>query len=107
MEELPCFSWLPKLHKTLFVSRFIAASNKCTMKPLSGLLTACLHTVNLHFKEYNYYYSGVFKNSDINCFWIVNNSLRNDKLVEMLEYLIDAIYISKAKTNRRYQKCRK
>ena len=59
----------------LFVSRFIAASNKCTMKPLSGLLTACLHTVNLHFKEYNYYYSGVFKNSDINCFWIVNNSL--------------------------------
>ena len=70
MEELPCLYWLPKLHNTPFASRFIAASNKCTTKPLSRLLTACLCTVTLHFKEYC---SGIFKNSGINSFWIVNS----------------------------------
>ena len=64
---------MPKLHKTPFGSRFIAASNRCTTKPLSGLLTACLHTVTLHFKEYC---NGIFRNSGIDCFWIVNNSLQ-------------------------------
>ena len=34
--------WLPKLHKS---TRFIAASNKCTTKPLSSLLTDCLTSV--------------------------------------------------------------
>ena len=73
MEELPCLYWLPKLHKTPFGSRFIADSNRCTMKPLSGLLTACLHTVTLHFKEYC---NSILRNSGINCFWIVNNSIQ-------------------------------
>ena len=31
MEELPCLYWLPKLHKTPFGSRFIAASNRCAL----------------------------------------------------------------------------
>ena len=48
MEQLPC---IPKLHKTLFGSRFIAASNRCTTKPFSGLLTACFTTVMMHCKE--------------------------------------------------------
>ena len=43
------------------------------MKPLSGLLIACLHSVTLHFKECC---NGIFINSGINCFWIVNNSLQ-------------------------------
>ena len=73
MEELIWLYWLPKLHKTPFGSRFIASSNRCTAKPLSRLLTACLHTVTLHFKEYC---NGTLRNSGINCFWIVNNSLQ-------------------------------
>ena len=72
---------MPKLHKTSFSSRFIAASNRCTTKPLSSLLTACLHTVTLHFKEYC---NGILRNSVINCFWIVNNSLQVLSLLSTL-----------------------
>ena len=39
---LPSLYWLPKLHKTPYGTRFIAASRKCTNKPLSKLLTVCL-----------------------------------------------------------------
>ena len=81
MEELPCLYWLPKLHKLPFGSRFTAASNRCTTKPLSSLLTACLHTVTLHFKEYC---NGILRNSGINCFWIVNNSLQVLSLLSTL-----------------------
>ena len=56
------------MHKTPYSSRFIAASNKCTTKPLSGLLTTCLSAVVTHFKEY------CNRNTGINCFWIINNS---------------------------------
>ena len=40
-EQLPSFYWLPKLHKKPYGSRFIAASNKCTTRQLSSLLTSC------------------------------------------------------------------
>ena len=45
MHRLPSFYWLPTLHKNPYGNRFIAASNACTTKPLSGLLTACLTSV--------------------------------------------------------------
>ena len=41
-KALPLFYWLPKLHKQPYGKRFIAASNKCSTKSLSKLLTACL-----------------------------------------------------------------
>ena len=72
MMQLPTMYWLPKLHKNPYGSRFITASNKCTTKPLSGILTACLSTVITHFKEYC---NGIFRNTGVNCFWIINNSL--------------------------------
>ena len=81
MEQLPCMYWLPKLHKTPFGSRFIAASNKCTTKPLSRLLTACLTTIMIHFKEYC---DGIFRNTGVNCFWIINNS---QQVLSSLSYL--------------------
>ena len=31
MEELPSLYWLPKLHKTPYGSRFIAALNRCEL----------------------------------------------------------------------------
>ena len=36
---------LPKLHKNPYGARFIAASNKCTTKQLSSLLTSCFKTI--------------------------------------------------------------
>ena len=70
-EQLPSFYWLPKLHKKPYGSRFIAASNKCTTKRLSSLLTSCFKTIITHYKQY---FAGIYNHSGINCFWIINNS---------------------------------
>ena len=51
-EDLPSFYWLPKLHKNPYGKRFIAASNRCTTKSLSKLLTTCLAKITCHFREY-------------------------------------------------------
>ena len=71
MQGLPSFYWLPKMHKDPYGARFIAASSKCTTKPLSKLLTSCLSLVMMHFKEYC---EGIYRNTGIHCFWIINNS---------------------------------
>ena len=44
-EELPSFYWLPKLHKTPYGTRFIAASSNSTTKELSSLLTSWFKTI--------------------------------------------------------------
>ena len=38
---------------------------------MSSLLTSCITTVLIHYKEYC---GGIFTNTGINCFWIINNS---------------------------------
>ena len=70
-EELPTVYWMPKLHKNLYGSRFNAASNKCTTKPLSSLLTTCLTALLVHFEEYC---AGICRNTGINCSWVINNA---------------------------------
>ena len=68
---LPSLYWLPKLHKTPYGNRFIAASNRCTTKRLSSILTSCLKIIISHFKQYC---RGIYKNTRVNCFWIIDNS---------------------------------
>ena len=51
IEELPTVYWIPKLHKNPCGSRFNAASNKCTTKPLASLLTTCLTALLVHLKN--------------------------------------------------------
>ena len=87
-EQLPSFYWLPKLHKKPYGSRFIAASNKCTTKRLSSLLTSCFKTIITHYKQYC---AGIYNHSGINCFWIINNS------TEVLDRLHKINKISRAK----------
>ena len=62
-ERLPSFYWLPKLHKTPYGTRFIAASNRCTTKQLSALLTSCFKTIITHFKQYC---NGIYKHTGVN-----------------------------------------
>ena len=71
MQRLPSFYWMPKLHKSPYRQRFIAASSVCTMKPLSKLLTRVLQLVLTHYKEYC---AGIERRTGVNCFWVVGNS---------------------------------
>ena len=71
MHEVPKFYWLPKMHKSPYCCRFIAASSKCTTKPLSSILTTCFTTILTHIKEYC---DGIYRNTGVNAFWIINNS---------------------------------
>ena len=88
-EHLPSFYWLPKLHKNPYGARFIAASNKCTTKQLSSLLTSCFKTILIHYKQYC---SGIYKNTGVNCFWIIDNSM------EVLDRLRNINRTSRAKS---------
>ena len=71
MQRLPSFYWMPKLHKSPYGQRFIAASSACTTKPLSKLLTRVLQLVLTHYKEYC---AGIERRTGVNCFWVVGNS---------------------------------
>ena len=51
--------------------QIIAASNRCTTKSLSKLLTTCLAKITCHFREYC---NGIYNRTGVNCFWIVDNS---------------------------------
>ena len=79
MQQLPSFYWLPKMHKSPYGCRFIAASNKCTTKPLSSMFTSCFSTILTHYKEYC---GGIYRHTGMNAFWIINNS---QQVLEMLE----------------------
>ena len=73
MKQLPAFYWLPKLHKNSIDSRFIAASNTRTTKPLSQLLTSSLKLIAKHFRQYC---EGIARNTGVNnyCFCIIDNT---------------------------------
>ena len=78
MHELPSLYWLPKMHKNPYGARFIAASSKCTTKNLSQILASCLSLVLLHYSQYC---EGIYRNTGINCFWIINNSQQVIKIL--------------------------
>ena len=67
-EKLPSFYWLPKLHKTPYRSRFIAASNKCTTKQISTILTPCFKTITMQYCQ------GIYRHTGVNRFWVIDNS---------------------------------
>ena len=84
---LPSFYWLPKMHKQPYGTRFIAASNKCSTKPLSKLLTTCLSMVSCHFRQYC---SGIYCRTGVNCFWIIDNSQQVLSALSKINYFSTA-----------------
>ena len=87
---LPLFYWLPKLHKRPYGERFIAASYKCTRKPLSKILTTCLNMIIIHYRQYC---NGIYARTGVNCFWVIENSQ------QVLNTLSRINYFSSAKHN--------
>ena len=90
LRYLPSFYWLPKLHKQPYGTRFIAASNKCSTKPLSKLLTTCLSMVSRHFKQYC---NGIYCKTGINCFWIIDNSQQVLSALSKINYFSTAKHL--------------
>ena len=64
-------SFLPKLHKRPYKSRFIANSSACTTTELSILLTSCLTAIKNHVIKYC---STVYERNGKNLFWSIKNS---------------------------------
>ena len=87
LQHLQSFYWLPKLHKQPYGARFIAASNKCTTKTLSKLLTSCLSTISCHFKQYC---SGIYSRTGVNCYWIIHNSQQVLSALNTINYFSTA-----------------
>ena len=79
--KLPSFYWLPKMHKTPVGNRFIAASDMCTTKALSKLISYCLKLIVKHFREYC---NGIKGRTKANCFWIVDSSTPVLDLIDKL-----------------------
>ena len=87
LQHLPSLYCLPKLHKQPYGSRFIAVSNKCSTKPLSRLLTACLSKIVSHFEQYC---SGIYSRTGVTCFWIIKHSQQVLSTVHKIYYFSTA-----------------
>ena len=70
-KHLPIFYAIPKMHKTKPKMRFIAASNRCTTKPLSQIITKCLKLITQQHKRYC---NQIYVRTGVNRMWIINNS---------------------------------
>jgi hypothetical protein len=69
--QLPHIYIIPKMHKIIPKERYIAASNKCTTKPISQIITKCLKLVtSQHRKLCN----AIYKYTGVNRMWIIDNT---------------------------------
>ena len=72
MLDIPLIYWIPKMHKNPIGSRFIAGSKLCSIKLLSKNFSKALKYILNHMKNYN---RVVFERSQLNQYWILENSL--------------------------------
>ena len=71
----------------IYMYRFIAASYRCTTKPLSRLLTSCLNTIINHFRQYC---NGIYCRTGVNCFWVIENSQQVLSTLKKIKYFSSA-----------------
>ena len=72
MKDIPSIYWIPKMHKNPIGSRFIAGSKLCSIKNISKYFSKALKLILNHMKLYG---STVLQRSDLNYYWILDNSL--------------------------------
>ena len=71
MKDIPLIYWIPKVHKNPIGKRFIAGSKNCCIKLLSKNFSKALKLILHHMKLYS---NTVYQRSNLNYFWIINNS---------------------------------
>jgi hypothetical protein len=59
------------MHKIIPKSRYIAASNSCTTKPLSNIITICLKFI---YNQHKKYCDSIYKYTGVKKMWIIHNS---------------------------------
>ena len=69
--DLPKLYWILKLHKNLYKQRYIAGLAKCSIKPLSQILTWILNTVKEGLQKYC---DTAYARSGVNQMWLLKNS---------------------------------
>ena len=71
LKRLPIFYAIPKMHKPIPKMRYIAASNRCTTKPLSQIITKCLKLIT---EQHRKYCDQIYRRTGVNRMWVINNS---------------------------------
>ena len=71
MEKLPCMYWSPKVHKTPVGTRFIIASKRSSLKPLSKDVASIFKLI---FDCVRRYYNKASYFSGLHQFWIAENN---------------------------------
>ena len=69
--KLPKLYNIPKMHKIPPKQRFIAASNMCTTKPMSNIITKCLKLILIQHRKYC---NTIYRRTKVNMMWIVDNN---------------------------------
>ena len=69
--DLPYIYWISKMQKNPYKHRFIAGSSKCSIKPLSILLTKLLTHIKQGLQKYC---ETAYSRSRVNQIWILKNS---------------------------------
>ena len=71
-KDPPFLYWIPKMHKKPYSKqRYIAASARCSTKPLSAILTKSLKLIE---KQHRIIGTRYFTNHGIDPMWIIDNS---------------------------------
>ena len=78
-KSLPIMYWLPKMHKNPIGARFIVASNQCSTKPLTKVVSKIFKMIFTHVE--NFHKKTLFY-SNFKKFWVVQNSF---PIVEKLD----------------------
>ena len=71
MQRLPHFYGIPKMHKNPPSLRYIAASNKCTTKTMSSIITHCLKLVTYQHRLLN---DTINRRTGLNPMLVIDNS---------------------------------
>ena len=86
--DLPKLYWIPELHKNPYKQIYIAGSAKCSIKPLSQMLTRILTAV----KGLQKYCDTTYARSGVNQMWILKNSKELlENLKEQSLYSVNSI----------------